>query len=267
MADILSRVSEELGEDAATGKIADVIHKLVTRRQFMRGAGAVGLGATTFCLFGCGSSSTAANEAPRQVFVANSLGMIVAEPSRCGGCRRCELACTEFNDGIAQPSAARIKVGRNYNLGSIEAGQGFKGGGIWGNFRTPQDTCRQCAHPVPCQLVCPHDAIEVIAPVNARVVNVDKCVGCGICTQACPWGMTSVNGPVLGSYTDLNGQVIKTKATKCTLCGGNPECVAACPTGAIKYVPWADKTKEVPARIVVPAHIQSAVADSCAKCH
>jgi Fe-S-cluster-containing dehydrogenase component len=70
--------------------------------------------------------------------------------------------------------------------------------------------------------------------------------------------MTSLTGPVNAPGT---------KATKCTLCNGNPECVAACPTGALKYVPWADKTKDVPPRIVVPMTIQSAVADSCAKCH
>lgn len=254
MADILSTVSGELGKDASTVKIAEVIHKLVTRRQFMRGAGAAGLGATAFCLFGCGGSSSSAQEEPRQVFVANALGMIIAEPSRCGSCRRCELACTDFNDGISQPSISRIKVGRNYNSGPLEVGGFMKEAGIWGNFRTVQDTCRQCPHPVSCQLACPHDAIEVVAPLNARVVNVAKCVGCGICTQACPWDMMSLN------------RVTK-KATKCTLCGGSPECVAACPTGALKYVPWSDKTKVVPPRVVVPASIQSAVAGSCTKCH
>lgn len=252
MADILSKVSGELGKDATTGKIAEVIHKMVTRRQFMRGAGAVGLGATTFCLFGCGGSSTSAQEEPRQVFVANALGMIIAEPSRCVGCRRCELACTEYNDGKSQPAISRIKVGRNYNLGPLEAQKGLmRENGTFGNHRIIQDTCRQCPHPVPCQLACPQGAIEVVAPLNARIVNVDKCVGCGICTQACPWDMMSLDRTAR-------------KATKCNLC---KECVNACPAGALQYVPWQDKTKSVPARIVVPSYIQSAVSGSCAKCH
>jgi len=255
MADIMGTVAGALEKEDATKTIADVIHKLVSRRQFLKGAGTAGLGVTTFYLMGCGSSGSTAADEPRQVFVANALGMIVSETSRCCSCRRCELACTDFNDGVSQPSISRIKVGRNYNIGPLEAGRGFmKEAGIWGNFRTVQDTCRQCPHPVPCQLACPHDAIEIIAPVNARVVNVDKCVGCGICTQACPWDMMSLNSATK-------------KATKCTLCNGNPECVAACPTGALKYVPWSDKTKSVPPRVVVPASISSAVADSCVKCH
>jgi Fe-S-cluster-containing dehydrogenase component len=268
MKEIFSAVARELKKDASTDEVTALIRKHISRRQFLAGSGALGLGVAAFSILGCGSSgASSASEAPRQVFVANALGMVVSEPSRCGGCRRCELACTDFNDGVSQPSIARIKVGRNYNLGPLEAGQGFKGGGIWGNFRTVQDTCRQCPHPVPCQVACPHGAIEVIAPVNARVVNVALCAGCGICTQACPWAMTSLTGPVNGPTT---------KSTKCNLCNGtvkdangniSTECVMACPTGALKYVPWSDKTKEVPPRIVVPAYIQTAVADSCAKCH
>ena len=58
MADIMSKVAGALEKEDATKTIADVIHKLVSRRQFLKGAGAAGLGATTFYLMGCGSSST-----------------------------------------------------------------------------------------------------------------------------------------------------------------------------------------------------------------
>ncbi len=193
----------------------------------------------------------------RPVLVANAQGMVVAQPTRCVGCRRCELACTEFNDGKAQPSIARIKVGRNYNFGPQGARLGFwHGEGAFGNHRIVQETCRQCPHPVPCQLVCPNNAIEVVPPVNARVVNTQKCTGCRTCQEACPWEMTSFD------------QELK-KATKCSLCNGKPECVAACPTGALQYVPWEDTTRAVPRRFVVPAYIQPApgVQETCVQCH
>ena len=252
MKEIFSAVARELKKGASTEEVTALIRKHVTRRQFLVGSGALGLSAATFSILGHGTSEAA--KAPRQVFVANAIGMIVSEPSRCGSCRRCELACTDFNDGISQPSIARIKVGRNYNSGPLAESQGFmRGSGIWGNFRTVQDTCRQCPHPVPCQLACPHGAIEVVAPLNARVVNVDKCVGCGICTQSCPWGMMSLDKAA-------------GKATKCNLC---KECIDACPAGALQYVAWSDKTKQVPPRVVVPASIRTPadVAGSCGKCH
>ncbi len=264
MTDVRRKVPVKPGEDVLSGKVAEYIHKIVTRRAFLQGTGVAGLGIATFCVMGCGGSSSgsaAAETTPRQIFVANSLGMIVAEPSRCVGCRRCELACSEYNSGKSQPSIARIKVGRNYNVGPQDTAAGFgRGDGTWGNHRIIQDVCHQCPHPVPCQLSCPNAAIEVISPVNARVVNVDKCQGCGICTQACPWAMTSLDGPMGGPNT---------KATKCTLCNGNPECVQMCPVGAIQYMPWQDMTDAFPPRQIVPATIQlpEDVAKTCLDCH
>jgi len=260
MTEIRRRIPVDPGNDALIGKVGEYIHKVVTRRGFLQASGAAGLGVVTFYLVGCGSSETA-DVTPRQVFVANAEGMLVAEPSRCVGCRRCELACSEFNNGVSQPSIARIKVGRNYNVGPQDTAAGFgRGDGTWGNHRLIQDVCHQCPHPVPCQLACPRGAIEVVPPVNARVVNVDKCRGCGICTKACPWAMTSLSGPVDGANT---------KATKCSLCNGDPECVRMCPVGGLKYVPWQNVTKDFPPRQVVPASIQLApdVKDTCVKCH
>jgi NAD-dependent dihydropyrimidine dehydrogenase PreA subunit len=31
-------------------------------------------------------------------------GLVIADPTKCVSCRRCELACTEFNDGKASPA-------------------------------------------------------------------------------------------------------------------------------------------------------------------
>ena len=55
------------------------------------------------------------------------------------------------------------------------------------------------------------------------MVSDSICVGCKVCTIACPFG--TVN------YNQDTGKVIK-----CDLCGGDPECVKACPTVAITYV-------------------------------
>jgi len=258
MADIKKVGSENPGEIIVPDGVAEFIHGIVTRREFLAVSGALGVGVATFSLVGCGSSSTADSTTPRQVFVANAQRMIVAEPSRCVGCRRCELACSEFNDGKSMPSISRIKVGRNYNVGPSGPTLGIgRQEGTWGNHRTVQDVCHQCPHPVPCQLACPNGAIEVVPPVNARVVVAAKCKGCGICEKACPWAMTSLDGPVDGANS---------KATKCTLCGS---CAEICPVGALKVVNWQDLTASFPPRQVVPASIQLAadVKGTCNKCH
>jgi Fe-S-cluster-containing hydrogenase component 2 len=51
----------------------------------------------------------------------------------------------------------------------------------------------------------------------------DTCVGCKVCTIACPFG--TIN------YVADTGKV-----QKCDLCDGDPACVTACPTDAITYV-------------------------------
>jgi Fe-S-cluster-containing dehydrogenase component len=243
-------------------QVKEFIQKTITRRDFNKAMGVAGLGAIAF-QFGCASET--ADGKPRQVYVANAEGMIVSDPNICGGCRRCEAACTGFNLGKAQPTCSNVKVNRNLSFGAKDVSGGLRVDGIFGNFRVVQDTCRQCPHPVPCQVACPNDAIEVVAPLNARVVNEDKCKGCGICVEACPWEMISLNGQVLAA---------ETKARKCTLCFDSlaagqerPNCVEACITGALQYVPWSDRTGDVPRRQAGSGAVAAEIQDTCERCH
>ena len=70
---------------------------------------------------------------------------------------------------------------------------------------------------------CPVNAIVIDGDSGAKVVIEELCVGCHLCTIACPFG-TVYTLP----QTD--------KASKCNLCGGDPACVTACPTQAIEFV-------------------------------
>ena len=267
VADTIIELPKEL---TTLEQVKAFIQQTINRRDFMGAMGVAGLGAVAF-QFGC--SSDPKEVTPRQVFVANAKGMIVADPGLCVGCRRCESSCTGFNLGKSQPSIANIKVNRNVQYGVEGATVGSRGMGLYGNFRVVQDTCRQCPHPVPCQLACPNAAIEVVGDQNARIVNQDKCVGCGICVDACPWEMTALDGPVGGENT---------KSHKCHLCAGQlgvadedgvvqerPNCVEACPSGALQFMPWDDRTNVVAPRHEVPASIALApdVKDTCKQCH
>jgi len=188
------------------------------------------------------------------IIIDNATGLLLADPSRCVGCMRCELACTEFNDGRAQPSLARIKVGRNINFGPEGSSGGLGMQGAWGNGLFIVDTCRQCPHPVPCATVCPENAIKAEPGTGARIVDTASCTGCRLCRRACPWNMIGF---------DEESQ----KAAKCFLCQGNPKCVEACPSEALRYVPWRDLTREAAPRIGVLTVVPAEKASGCLECH
>jgi Fe-S-cluster-containing dehydrogenase component len=189
-----------------------------------------------------------------QAFVVTSqaTGLVIGIPGLCVACQRCELACTEFNDGKADPGLARIKIGRNLKFGP----SGIPGQdklGLFGNGLVVQDACRQCPHPVPCATACPHGAIVDEAQSGTRIVDAQKCVGCRLCLSACPWGMMSFDEE-------------KGIAAKCFLCNGAPKCVTACPSGALRFVPWRDLTK-APPRVPTLAPIPAEQAAACGACH
>jgi Fe-S-cluster-containing hydrogenase component 2 len=115
------------------------------------------------------------------------------------------MACSYENTGTFNPSRSFIKVFTFHDEG-----------------RFAPYTCTQCDEAW-CMHACPVDAISIDFSTGAKVVSDDKCVGCKVCTIACPFG--TIN------YNQSTGKV-----AKCDLCGGDPECAKACPTGAIVYV-------------------------------
>jgi Fe-S-cluster-containing dehydrogenase component len=198
-----------------------------TRRAFLR----VTLG-TTIVL----PAVSAWADDPALLIIENAEGLLVSDTTRCVGCRRCELACTEFNEGKSQPSLARIQVSRNYNFGPRGQQAGIsRGMGEYGDLRVVPDVCLQCPDPVPCVTSCRDGAIVVDGKTKARVVDQKKCTGCRRCLRACPWEMMVFDEAAA-------------KASKCHLCSGNPECVQACPTAALRYVSWRDLSRAVPIR-------------------
>jgi Fe-S-cluster-containing dehydrogenase component len=78
------------------------------------------------------------------IITEQALGLVVADPTRCVGCRRCELACTDYNDGKSSSSLSRIKVSRNQNFGPSGLYTGQRSHGDWGTGLIIQDFCKQC---------------------------------------------------------------------------------------------------------------------------
>ncbi len=133
------------------------------------------------------------------------LRALAIAPEKCTGCLQCEMACSFRSEGVYNPARSRIKVFTFHEEG-----------------RFVPYSCTQCADAW-CVLACPVAAIAIDPATAARTVDANRCVGCRVCTMACPFG--TIN------YNATTG-----KAMKCDLCGGEPACVAACPTGAIVFV-------------------------------
>ena len=127
------------------------------------------------------------------------------DASKCTGCLQCEMACSFENHGVFATSKSRIKVFDFHTTG-----------------RKVPYTCTQCAEAW-CMHACPVGAITEDKVLGTKIVNETTCVGCKVCTIACPFG--TIN------YVAETGKV-----QKCDLCAGEPACAEACPTGAITFV-------------------------------
>src|SRR4030042_1726145 len=102
--------------------------------------------------------------------IALARAVILAEMSRCSGCRICEMVCANLNSGGRNASSlARISIEKDYLKGEYKP-----------------KTCHQCADP-PCLKACPVNAIKVDkkSGTYARVVHEGLCIGCRSCIEAC----------------------------------------------------------------------------------
>lgn len=159
--------------------------------------------------------------------------MLNIVPDKCTGCMQCELACSWVQTGEFQPSRSLIRV----NVFDEEASY------------APY-SCLQCSEAW-CMTACPVNAIQTNAETGAKEVLDSLCIGCHLCTIACPFGAV---------YTLPQTD----KASKCNLCGGDPACALSCPTAAIEYVdaeedggwlePWGEKVHAN----YVQAHVKGA---------
>ena len=160
---------------------------------------------------------------------------IVTDRGRCSGCQRCEMMCSLRNDGWVSQHTARVRVWENYNFGASPDTTD----GIYDSCQFTIKSCKQCSDPA-CVNNCPVHAISSDPETGARVVDEKKCIGCGMCHEACPWGM-----PQVSSETG--------KSTKCISCG---RCAEQCPNGAIQFIDWQDIFQEcIDAGIVSTAEV------------
>lgn len=161
-----------------------------------------------------------------------SWGFLV-DTTRCIGCGACVRACKAEN-GVP-PAYFRTWV-EKYEIdhegeAHVSSPEGaFRGfhddalprADVAKGFFVPK-LCNHC-YASACTQVCPVGA-SFESPDDVVLIDKTRCVGCGYCVQACPYGCRYVNH-ALGT------------ADKCTLCyhrlhrGLSTACATACPRGA-----------------------------------
>lgn len=186
----------------------------------------------------------------------------VVDTSKCIGCGLCVAACKEENDVPEQPELTRTWVERHTTTadgqlyvdspdGGIDGfppestAPGAEGKAVADAFFEPR-LCMQCANS-PCTTVCPVGA-TYRTPEGVILVDARRCIGCGYCVVACPYGARYL---VAAGGSAPNGT--PGVADKCTWCyhrlarSLQPACVEVCPVGARRFGDRNEPTSEIAA--------------------
>lgn len=180
------------------------------------------------------------------------LGLVI-DLDTCVGCHACAVSCKEWNAGGfaaplpdeqpygGQPSGVWFNRVHSYEVAAAPACSDAPAQPA-GTLHFPR-SCLHCETPA-CVTVCPTGASYKRAEDGIVLVDEDKCIGCKLCSWACPYGARE--------YSAVEG-VMK----KCTLCidriynknlpeaERQPACVQACPTRARHFGDLGDPESPV----------------------
>jgi formate dehydrogenase iron-sulfur subunit len=196
----------------------------LNRRDFIKLAGAsVG-----------GSAASGLLTAPVGAQAGEDALAILYDPSLCIGCRACQMACKQWNDLPAESRDPQGIYETPTGLSSttwtiIKLNEQIEPGPSLFNYQ-----CMHCVDAA-CVSACPSAALYKDER-GFTAYDRDKCIGCGYCTQWCPYDV-----PQLEVESALAGTA---KAAKCTFCQdrirlgiGGPSCAERCPVGALVWGP------------------------------
>ncbi len=221
----------------------------ISRRKFLSGAGTAAVGAAALATPGVNLEAAPAKAAPRWA--------MVMDLRRCIGCRACTVACKSEN---------------NVSLGRFRAVIQEKTTGTFPNTKKAflPLMCNHCEGNKedgvpPCVKDCPEfpgdrakfktadgktiryrSGATYKRPDGMILIDKDKCIGCGKCIDACPYGVRSFD-----PFVKAGGDSTKQAADKCDMCahrvdnGVEPSCVNTCQGRARIYGDLNDPNSEV----------------------
>jgi Fe-S-cluster-containing dehydrogenase component len=160
------------------------------------------------------------------------LGLVI-DLDQCVGCQACAVNCKEWNaGGHSAPLPDRDPYQEQPRGVWFNRVHTFEVDGPDGEGRTVHfpKSCLHCEEPA-CVTVCPTGASYKRAEDGIVLVNAETCIGCKLCSWACPYGAREF---------DDDAGIMK----KCTLCIDRiynerlgeeervPACVSTCPASA-----------------------------------
>lgn len=166
----------------------------------------------------------------------------VVDLTTCVGCNACVAACTTENetpywDGLYRTHVEDVSFGKFPDSGRAIIPR----------------LCMHCENAA-CVRVCPTGASYTTAD-GIVLVDPDKCMGCGYCIVACPFGARyRYEQEAVNKATEIFGKEGGHQAPhvdKCTYCvhrvkqGREPACVAVCPAHARIFGDLDDPKSEV----------------------
>ncbi len=188
------------------------VQKKTSRKSFLK---AIGVGAVATCTSSVFKPLRAERNFPPQK--GKNRYVFVVDVRKCIGCDACVAACKAENN---TPLGVFNTWVEKWEIGYTDSATGETKVKV---LNVPK-LCNHCENP-PCVKVCPVHATFRDEKDGLVLQRDDRCIGCRLCAQACPYGVR---------YIDP----IKMVMNKCSWCdhrtrnGLKPACVDVCPTDA-----------------------------------
>ncbi|WP_088226892.1 4Fe-4S dicluster domain-containing protein [Desulfosporosinus sp. FKB] len=160
--------------------------------------------------------------------------MVFVDTSKCTGCKACTVACKEWNELPAEKTQLVTSYQSQKDFSPktwtyVTFTEKYEEQTM--NFLMRKAQCFHCGDPA-CLKACSSKAITQTES-GFVVIDHTKCIGCGYCSENCPFGVPKVDQTLQKSFK-CNGCIDRVENNL------KPSCVQTCQTGALMFGDYSD---------------------------